>query len=182
MYAFDHQQSDLPREIVAGDSVCLTFRSSQALSGWLPTLYINGASRLQVTGTTTNDAFLITIPASKSANLLPGAYGYTLSIAQNDERLTIAQGILTVAENPATAVPKLVHVERMVRCIDDVIAGRITDDVQSFAIAGKNLTSIPILELHQLRAVYAKELYALKYGPGSIRHQVSLRFEPVGGR
>ena len=49
------------------------------------------------------------------------------------------------------------HVETMLANIEAVLEGRITSDVESYTIAGRQITKIPITELLTMRDKYRAE-------------------------
>jgi len=50
------------------------------------------------------------------------------------------------------------HARNMLNAIEAVLEGRITADVESYSIAGRSITKIPVSELLVLRSKYKAEV------------------------
>ena len=49
------------------------------------------------------------------------------------------------------------HAKTMLDAIEAVLEGRIDSDVEQYQIAGRQITKIPVSELHELRKKYLAE-------------------------
>ena len=73
------------------------------------------------------------------------------------------------------------HAATMLAAIEAVLEGRITADIETYSIAGRQITKIPISELLTLRSKYKIEVQAeedaerIKLGLGS-KKTIKVRF------
>lgn len=170
--------TSIPAQLIAGDgyTIDLTLGDYLPSQGWVGALYLRGIQVLKVNGVTNGDQHRFVLRSVSTSNLAEGTYEYAVTVTKNNERTTVMTGFVSVKADFATAGVRVSHIERTLSAIEDAIAGRVTDDVQSISIAGRNIQHIPILELIELRALYTKELAALKGTSGSVRRTVRLNF------
>lgn len=127
--------------------------------------------------TTSGAEHTITIPAATTALLTAGRYELT--------RVWTLSGVihhqpvppLTVQANPVTAAAgeRVSHAERTLAVIEAALEGRLSDDIQFYMIAGRQVQKIPIDELRKLRAAYRLEVYRAR-NPGRAYPSVAVRF------
>lgn len=153
----------LPNSIIAGDgyTIDLTYEYKPS-DGYSAVMYLRGSQVLAVDATVIGDSFRFALTSSITRNLSEGIYEVAVAVKKNDERTTVQTAWLEVKADFASAGNRVSHAERVLAAIEDAIAGRVTDDVESLSIAGRSISLIPIMELLQLRAIYTKEVNALK--------------------
>jgi hypothetical protein len=79
----------------------------------------------------------------------------------------VASGVIHVqADLPVVdASTVLSPDERLLNAIDDVIYGRVTDDVEEVTIAGRSIKKIPLAELLALKSKLERRVWRLR-NPG----------------
>ena len=182
----------VPATLTAGN----TWQWTQRLSDYAPTetggtwalsYAINGVGSLKWDASwVTNDglAWTVTIPAASTAGLPAGRYQWAAIVTggggYDGQRYTPDSGILTIAPNPATAAQGdfQTHAEKALSAVEAVLEGRITADIQAYAIGGRSVTSIPVLELRKLRAQYRDEVWRERH-PGQTLPSVNVAFGVV---
>lgn len=138
-------------------------------------VYLNGASKCTLTASDDDGQWLVTLPASTSGGLAAGTYQWHAFAEQGTgdavERVPVASGVLDVRPNPVTAAAgELVsHATRALAMVEAVIEGRITDDVESYTIGNRQVTTMSIRELTQLRGIYAAQVARERSGGRGIR-------------
>lgn len=74
------------------------------------------------------------------------------------------------------------HAKRMLELIEAVLEGRVIDGIESATIGGKQITKIPLIDLHALRLRYKAEVaneekaFLLAHGIAQNGNQVRVRF------
>ena len=165
----------VPRVIVAGTTVKFTRQLADFPpgAGWTYTIYFNGAtSTFNKAATAQADgSFLVTIDPSDTANLPPGAYRYAERVTNGPDVYDLVGDELVVQIEPnlatAPAGAFLTHSEKTLQVIEAALSGRLTADLESYQIAGRAVTKIPIKELRELRGWYAAEV-ARAQNPGTL--------------
>lgn len=174
-----------PKSARAGD----TWQWDQAYptypndEGWTLSYQFRGALTLDTISTEVvvqGSGWRVTIPAARTSSLTPGAYSWTARVTGSGsyagQVFTAGSGVLDVARNLATALDGEVDsnwAEKSLEVINNVLRGRITDDVQSYQIAGRAVTSIPLRELVALRNKLRREVYQAKHpGRPYVEHRV----------
>ena len=170
--------TEFPTEITAGDAytIELEFQDYPASCGYSGSLYLRGATSLNVTGSANEAAHVFGLTSTATSKLTEGVYEYAIAVSLSGNRTTVEAGYLTVKPDLATSGTRVSHVSKMLSAITAVLENRVTDDVQSFSIAGRSLTNIPIIELLELRAQYTRELTVLTAGPSAARKTVPVVF------
>lgn len=165
----------IPNFLNAGDTLQFSASFSDINSEYTPDggysleYYIRGACNINATGSANGNGngWVVTFPATDSARAPGGLYDYIARVKLSPDVITVDQGHITIKPNLETAGAgtQVSHVQRVLEAINDAIEGRITDDVQQFSVAGRSLLHIPIMELHDLRAKYMRELKKIQLGP-----------------
>ena len=131
---------------------------------------------------TADGAHTVTIPATTTAGWTAGRYELTRiwTLAGVIHHRPIAP--VSVAPNPATAAAgeRVTHAARTLAVIEAALEGRLTDDIQMYMIAGRQVMKIPITELLKLRQHYRTEVYRERH-PGRASPPLLVRFSGVGG-
>lgn len=147
-------------ELIAGDSYTfpLSYSDYLATSGYVVTFVLRGPSTLSTTAQANGDDYTVTLPSAKTANLPAGTYQYAVTATKAGERKTVDNGFITVTADLVNTNSKILDLEKRVRIIDARLDNRITSDMESYSIAGRSVTRIPIDELLKLRALAYREL------------------------
>jgi hypothetical protein len=156
-----------PLEIVAGDFV-------QWKDSILPADYpiadyslvyvarsVTGSDEFQVTATTANGYYLLTILSATTAALPPGLYRWQKEIIKTStsQRVVIKRGeFKVVVDLDVSGVDSRSHAEIMVTKIESILAGKADSDVQSYSVAGRSLTKMSFQELLDARNFYRSEV------------------------
>jgi hypothetical protein len=126
---------------------------------WTLVYHFRGASALDVTATSTpsDPHYTVTVPATSTAALTAGRYRWSAWAGKSGEYYEAAYGVLVVEPNHATAAAGALqtHAEQTLAVIEAALAGRLTSDLESYTIAGRSVSKIPVLDLAQLRGIYA---------------------------
>jgi hypothetical protein len=165
----------VPRVFVAGTTVKFTRQLADFPpgAGWTYTIYFNGASNTfnKAAVTQADGSFLVTIDPSDTATLPPGAYRYAERVTKGSDVYDLVGDELVVQIEPnlatAPAGAFLTHAEKTLGIIELALSGRLTADLESYQIAGRAVTKIPIKELRELRGWYAAEV-ARGQNPGTL--------------
>lgn len=126
----------------------------------------------------------ITIPKTvgvgpKTEGLTPGTYRWQAYVEKATERYTVAEGVLTVRPNfESAAVGQLQsHAEKTLAIIEAALEGRLTSDIESYQIAGRAISKIPIAELSVLHGKYLSRVQRER-NPGQLGRKVEMVFVP----
>jgi hypothetical protein len=165
----------VPRVIVAGTTVKFTrlLADFPPGAGWTYTIYFNGANNVfNKAGVAQADgSFLVTIAPADTASLTPGAYRYAERVTNGFEVYDMVGDELVVQIEPnlatAPAGAFLTHAERTLGILEAALSGRLTADLESYQIAGRQVSKIPIKQLRELRGWYAAEV-ARAQNPGTL--------------
>jgi hypothetical protein len=173
----------LPKVFSAGETV--KFRRFVAdylpSEGWTYALHLNGSlAVLHKDSVPDGDGYLVTINPADS--LLAGDYRYLerVSNATTGEAHNVGEGVVKVELDLALAAPGacISHAERVLAIIEAQIEGKLSDDLQSYSIAGRAVAKIPIDELKKLRAQYRAEVFRL-YNPDKLGPSIEITFPPL---
>lgn len=172
-----------PDSFAAGETVQWqrTFAGYAPSDGWTVRYYFVGPDVFQFTADSSSGNYVITAKAKDTAEKPAGLYRWRAYAEQGAdatlERRFLDSGTCTLIPNFATADddelsddPGLVLAK-----IDAVLTGRITADVESYAIAGRSIMRIPIAELMKLRGIYAALAWQAR-NPGVSSPQHGIRF------
>ena len=174
----------IPTEISGGTTVAIrqSFADYPASEGWALTLHLAGASRLDVTAEADGDEFLTTIdPADTSSSFEPGLYKWLQRVSKSGEVYDVDSGVVTVTPNLAEAAPgeHQNYLERSIPILEAHLEGRLAAGMDSYAIAGRAVSKIPMKEATQLLASYRSELARLK-DPSRVTRSVLVSFTGTG--
>jgi len=128
---------------------------STPASGYTAKLTAKGPSEYSFDGVYESGNWVFTATITE-----PGLYQYAITYENSIGRFLNESGRLTVQPDP-TAAPDgdlNTHAERVLAAIEAVIENRATKDQQSYSIAGRSITRIPIAELLELRKQYKAEV------------------------
>lgn len=114
--------------------------------------------------------------AANTAPLVPGNWKWQAFVEKGTERYTIDVGTLVVEPflDTAAAGSQQSQNEKMLAAIQSVLAGRATNDIESYQIAGRAVNKIPISELVKLENIYiAKVRQERNPGQFGVLHEVT---------
>jgi hypothetical protein len=150
-----------PKNLIAGDSVAWV-RMAAAYppeAGWELLYVLRGAASLDIAATG-GPEYRFEVSSAQSGTLSAGIYRWACYAKRGPERLTLARGEISVAEDLAEAVDldTAGHARRMLAMIEAALEKRIPKDQQSYEIDGMRLDRIPIERLDALRTKYQREV------------------------
>lgn len=159
--------TEMPSSLTAGTTVTYTRSHADypANGGWTLTLYVAGVGLLApITGTPLGTGFVVTLSATATAELPSGTYQWEERVTDGSAVYVAASGTVSVHRNIALAGDKDMqsHAERTLAIIEAALEGRLPDGMESYTIAGRAVTKIPLTELVELRARYRSEVEALR--------------------
>ena len=150
----------VPDHFPAGTTVKFTrsFDNYLPSDGWGYAIYLNGLTqKFNKAATVTGDSFQIEFVPADTAALNPGPYRYAerLTNSGTGEVYDFAgdELVINIEPNVASAAAGAFNTweERTLAVIESVLAGKITDDIQAYQIAGRSVSRIPITELRKIR-------------------------------
>lgn len=158
-----------PTQAVAGDSWLWTqtFSDFPASEGWAISYAFRGAGLLDTTSgevTQSGTTVTVAIPASRTADLTPGTYRWTALATGSGSYAgrvhTAGAGIMEVTRNLSTAAEgeALSWEEQTLAVVEAVLSGKITDDMASYMIAGRQVVTHSLPELRALRASLKRDV------------------------
>jgi hypothetical protein len=134
-----------PREIRAGS----TGRWDRTLgdypaSAWTLTYrLLSSAGTHTFDATADGDVFAVTVAAATTAAWPPADYEWVATVTDGTTVATVGTGVLTVLYNPGTATAAVdvrSQAQRNLDALDAVMEGRMTNDVASYTIGGRQLS------------------------------------------
>lgn len=183
-------QAGLPSDLLAGDSLVFTasFPEYPQSEGWTLSYAFRGLGTLDTTAAEVvagdNGSWTITIPGARTAPLDAGTYRWfaiqTGSGAYAGRRDTIEQGRINITQDPtgAEAGDLRAQCEKDLDAVRAARSGRITDDLQSYMIGGRQVILIPIRDLLILESQLKREVWRLQ-NPGSPFPRIKWQFRGI---
>ncbi len=175
----------LPEAFPAGTTVVYRrrFTDYPADAGWTLKLHLAGASVLTVTAAADGTDFLMTIAASDTAGAFtPGLYKWVERVSNvAGEVYEVAAGVITISSNLAEATDgsEQEWVERAIVALKAHIDGRLSAGMESYQIAGRAVSKIPLKEAVALLSTFESRLGRLK-NPDFVTRPVLVSFTPTG--
>jgi hypothetical protein len=171
--------TSMPERITAGATLkySRSFSDFRADDGWTLELRLAGRNLLTVAGTPNGASFDFALAVAATATLGAGNYTWRELATKAGETFVAASGAVTVEADIAAAQAGdfLSWAERTLPVVEAAIAWRLTGDVQSYSIAGRSMTKIPMAELLQLRATCQAAVQRGQH-PGKFGPQVLAAF------
>lgn len=149
--------------------------------GWTLKYSFRGQSSLDVTASVVASQYSVAITPAQSVTLEPGAYtlaGYVEgSGTYAGKQYEVYRRALIVEPSVEDAMPTELQTqaEKNLAAIEAVLAGRITSDIESYQVAGRQVTKIPVAELLKLRNVFAAQVRRER-NPGGFGRSVGVEF------
>lgn len=131
-----------------------------------------GPAKITKPGTADKVAFT----GAETAAWAPGRYSFFVFATAGDSRRVVAEGRLTVAENPltATSTDPRSWAEKALEAVEAVLSNQATYEQQQFTIANRTLVSRPLTELMDLlRKLKAEVIKERKKANGIPTNQIS---------
>ena len=170
-----------------------TFKVDRSFSdfdnvAWAYTLYFAGVQTLSVQATADPDGstFHVVVTPAQTKSLNTGAveapYQYVerLSNATTGEAYDVGRGRIMVNADlsSVTAGATVSYEEQTLAIIEAALQGRLTSDMESYSIAGRSITKIPVRDLISLRGTY-KALVWKQRNPGKLTQPVKVVFPTI---
>jgi hypothetical protein len=152
--------SHIPKIITAGDTLKFTFTNSDyPASTWTGTCtIINSTDRYTFTATNDSDGFAFVVSSTSTGEWTAGDYSYVIKATASGETYTLESGSVTILADYLIASDKRSHYRKMLDAIRSVLEGGATDDVASYSIGGRSLSTIPRSELIKHEAYYSAKV------------------------
>lgn len=178
----------MPDHFPAGTTVKFTRSLNDFLpsDGWAYTIYLNGLTqKINKAATVVDGIFQIEFVPTDTASLNPGPFRYaerlTNSLTAEVYDITGDELVINIEPNVASAAAGVFNTweERTLAIVEAAIAGRLTSDIQSYQIAGRSVSKIPITELRTIRGELRAAIWR-QNNPGQIGvpYRVSFGLEP----
>ena len=120
--------------------------------------------------------WLVTVTKAQSAKYTAGRYRWRAYVTSGSERYEVAAGWVIFEENTAAlAGDNRTHAQKCLALIEAALAGRLTTQEESYAIAGRSISKMPIAQLRELRGLYAAEVWR-EMNPGTAMPSVGVEF------
>jgi len=176
--------SALPESFAAGTTVKYRKRFSDypPSAGWTLKLHLAGASVLAKTAAADGDDFVLTLAAEETASVASGLYKWVERVSNvSGEVYEVASGIVTVLPNLAEATEgsEQEWLERAIAALKAHIEGRLPAGMESYQIAGRAISKIPVKEAVALLATFESRLARLK-NPDFVTRPVLVSFTGPG--
>lgn len=154
-----------PSTLIAGDTwswgVVDTDRSPA--DGWTLAFVLSGATSISLTVAVNaaGDGWDITHPATSTAGVVPARYEWFARATKGATVQTIARGVVTVAPNITTNnIDGRSWAEQTLAVVEAALAGRMTNAMQEYEIAGRKAKFYSLVELLPLRDKLRAEVRA----------------------
>lgn len=174
----------LPESFSAGTTVAYrkSFADYPASAGWTLTLWLAGATVTSIEAASDGDEFVVTIAATDTASpFAPGLYKYVERVSYDGDVYEVGSGTVSIEDNLAEATDgsSQVWLERAVEALQAHLEGRLSAGLESYSIAGRAVSKIPIKEADVLLTSYEARLFRLK-NPDSVSRSVLIEFTRTG--
>jgi len=175
----------LPESFAAGTTV--TYRRQltdyPASAGWTLKLHLAGASILTKSAVADGDDHVITIAVGDTDSpFAAGLYKWAERVTHTDSRVyEVASGVVTVLPDiaAATAGSQQEWLERAITALKAHIEGRLPAGMESYQIAGRAVSKIPVKEAVDLLTSLESRLARLA-NPDFVTRQVLVSFTETG--
>lgn len=171
-----------PQSIIAGDTLQFDrcFDNFSPVDGWALsyTLTLPGKTPIQVNGgviTSTGSTWNINVPGATTANWAAGKYRWLAFVKGSGsfagQRFRMAEGSIDILANPETADTTTDYrsdAKKNLDAIDAVLANKVTADVQSYKINGRELVKMNHSDLLELRGYFAQRYKQERIAAGEV--------------
>ena len=177
--------TSLPESFAAGTTVRYRKRFSDypAGDGWTLRLHLAGASVLAKTAAADGDDFVVTLAAEDTGGAFAaGLYKWVERVSNAaGEVYEVAAGIVTILPNLAEATEgsEQEWLERAIAALKSHIEGRLPTAMESYQIAGRAVSKMPVKEAVDLLTSLESRLARLK-NPNFVTRPVLVSFTGTG--
>ena len=180
----------LPESFAAGTTVTYRRQLSDypASGGWTLKLYLAGASTLEKAAAADGDDHIVTLAAADtSGSFAAGLYKWAERVSHTDGRVyEVASGVVTVLPDLTTATDggQQEWLERAITAHEPTNLvvpheGRLPAGMESYQIAGRAVSKIPVKEAVDLLTSLESRLARLA-NPDAVTRQVLVSFSETG--
>jgi len=157
-----------PAQIIAGTTVDFrrTYADFPANDGWALTFSLAGRSTATFTATADGADHVFALPAVETAALLPGVHRWYEQATKGAIVKPGESGTLLIEANPAAALGGELESknERILALLETRLEGRITEDMDAYAVDGVQVSRIPFDQLRECIADYRALVAAERRG------------------
>ena len=176
-----NELTQLPDSFSAGTTVSYrkSFADYPASGGWTLTLYLAGASVADIVAVADGDDFVVTItPTDTTGGFSSGHYKWVERVSKSGEVYDVATGVVTIEPDLATAIDggEQSWLETSVDALKAHIAGRLPAGMEAYAIAGRQVSKIPVREAIVLLTDLEARLASLA-SPDTVSRPVEIWFK-----
>src|SRR5688572_20765454 len=156
----------------AGDTFKLLFDLDDypAGDGWALDYILAGATNQTIAATVVDGEFQVLADTATTAAWTAGNYTAFAQVSKDGETFTIELGSMRLLGALADGYDGRSHVKKTLDALEALIEGKASKDVDSYSIAGRQLTKMKPDELlkwlNQYRQLYRAELAALSVKQG----------------
>lgn len=154
--------------------------------GWAYSIYLNGLTqKFNKAATVLDNIFQIEFLPSDTASLNPGPFRYAERLTNSGTGevydITGDELVINIEPNVGSAAAGAFNTfeEKTLVVVEAAIAGRLTADIQTYQIAGRSVSKIPIQELRVIRGELRAAIWR-QNNPGQlgVPYRVSFELEP----
>src|SRR5512146_889492 len=136
---------------------------------WVYTYYLTGKTSLSFAATNGTNDFTVTVTAATTASVAAGNYKWQLRASLAGAVYLVDEGEFVVEADTAVsaASDQRTFAEKQLALVESEIAARLDgtgSGNEGYTIGTRQITKIPIKELHTLRAWYAAEVQRQRLG------------------
>lgn len=151
----------IPTTILAGDTFSVeTNQPDYPKPTWTITAYFQGPDAITLVSTGTDAVHTLSATAATTAGWGEGTYRYSVVASDGVTQKTIENGITNIQARADLISSSDVrsHNKKMLDAIEALLENRASTDQQSYTIAGRSITKIPMMELLELQKYYADKV------------------------
>jgi hypothetical protein len=156
----------VPDHFPAGTTVKFTRTLDDFLpsDGWGYTIYLNGLTqKFSKAASVLDNAFLIQFLPADTASLNPGPFRYAERLVNDGSvdatltgetyDITGDELVINIEPNVSTSAAGVFNTfeERTLAVVEAALSGRLTTGIETYQIAGRSVSKIPIQELREIR-------------------------------
>ena len=177
--------TSLPDSFAAGTTVVYrkTLTDYPAGDGWTFTLYIAGAKIVEpVEAEADGDSFVVTVPASATTGeFTAGLYKYSERVDKDGEVYEVDSGVVDILPDLTVAADQDEQewTEQEVSLLRAHIKGRLPSGMESYQVAGRVVSKMPLKEAVDTLSRLEARLERLK-NPGGVSTPIYVEFKPTG--
>lgn len=189
--------TDIPYQFTAGTTVKFQrqFTSYPATEGWAYKVFFNGPAKFEADGVQDTDAnnnplnsWTVTLTPTLT-NVAPGWYKISEQVSLTGPPAEVydvndPQDLkhTTILANPATAAAGSFRTweEQTLATLQAAIAGNMSQNVQSYQIAGRAVNHYSIQELMKLAGIFKSIVWRQQH-PGYLGERYAIQFPPEQG-